>query len=352
MRHIFFVCSFGSVYHRVLPLIEEKKSEGDVLVVVSNDKLYKFFKSYTTFDTVCLKVNSNLITKKDWYKAILNAIKSKIEYGKVFKKVKNDNVYFFGTGDAIVMFSYIQKLSNENRIFFYPNIENKWDSIVMPSIVENWKTKIICKAIKMLLGINVKVRKDCGLYRLCVYKTFFEQNKIQEVYKAFDTSIYKKYMKNIPIIENSKILVLISDLVSEGRVDRKTFENQMDELINVLDLTYPNQYVIKAHPNMHKLYGKMVNAPSVEPFIPSQFLMYHPWEFIIADCSAALVSPGHQGLLNTKLVEIIDILKFKDCKVQREMKEFLISWNPNLLFPQSFGELIGLLKNDKGKEVS
>jgi hypothetical protein len=168
MRHIFFVCSFGSVYHRVLPLIEEKKSEGDVLVVVSNDKLYKFFKSYTTFDTVCLKVNSNLITKKDWYKAILNAIKSKIEYGKLFKKVKNDNVYFFGTGDAIVMFSYIQKLSNENRIFFYPNIENKWDSIVMPSIVENWKTKIICKAIKMLLDIDVKVRKDCGLYRLCV----------------------------------------------------------------------------------------------------------------------------------------------------------------------------------------
>jgi hypothetical protein len=179
---------------------------------------------------------------------------------------------------------------------------------------------------------------DAGKMSLCIYKDFFKKNHIEDVYEEFDPSIYKTYMKKTNL-EGKRVLVLWSDLVSEGRIEEPIFTEQSNKLIHLLNEHYPNEYVIKAHPNMNMLYGRMVNVPQLDSYVPSQFFMYHPWKIIIADCSAALVFPEEQNLTKTKLIEMVDILEFKDKKTQHEMKEFLVKWNPNLLFPQSFGEL-------------
>ena len=104
--NIFFVISFGSIYRRVLPLIDSKKKE-DILVVTPNENIYKFFTNYTSFPTIQIKANSNLVSKSTWYKALTNAIRSKFEYNKLFKDIKDADIYFFGTGSMIVIFSYI-----------------------------------------------------------------------------------------------------------------------------------------------------------------------------------------------------------------------------------------------------
>ena len=271
-----------------------------------------------------------------------------MEYIKLFGDIKGANIYFFGTGDTIVMFSYIQSLSNNNKIFFYPNIRNKFKKVIEPSIVENWKTKTICKVVKILLGIDIKVRKDCGLYRLCIYKEFFEKNKVQEIYKNFDKDIYKKYMKDLNL-KDKKVLLLLSDLVADGRMNSLIFARQMTELVRSINKYYPSQYIVKPHPNLNKMYGAMKNVPTLDSYIPSQFVMNHPWEVVIADCSAALVSPEDQNLSNVKLIELTDILEFKDDKVKKELKEFLLKWNPNLLFPQSFEELEDMIGGEKNE---
>lgn len=342
MKHIFFVISFGSIYRRVLPLIDSKKDE-DILVVTPNKNIYKFFTHYTPFSTLFIKTNPNLATKRNWYMAPVNALKSKFEYQKLFKDVKGSNIYFFGTGNAIVFFSYIQKLTKQNQIFFYSSEPDKLNRQIKPTIVENWKTKMICNWIKFLLGIDIKVREDCGLRNLCVYKEFFEKNKIKEIYQEFDSSIYKKYMKDLSILKNKKVLILLSDIVSEGRIKKLDFMYQMIKLHYLLEKTYPNQYVVKAHPNMNKLYGVMNTVPQLDSFVPSQFFMNHPWKVVIADCSASLVFPEEQNLNGVKLIELVDLLQFKDEKVRKELKEFLVKWNPNLLFPKSFQELEEML---------
>lgn len=346
MKNIFFVISFGSIYRRVLPLIDSKKDE-DNLVVTPNENIYKFFTKYTTFPTIQIKIHPNLITRKTWYKALSNAIKSKYEYHKTFSGCSGCNVYFFGTGSTIVVFSYIQKLAKQNQIFFYTSEPNKLEKQIKPTIVENWKTNVICFGVKVLLGIDIKVRRDCGIYSLCIYKDFFEQNNIKETYQEFDPSIYKSYIKDLPILKDKKVLLLISDLVGEGRVELGDFCFITNQLCwRLLDKRYPNQYVVKAHPNMNTLYGLLKEAPQVDYFIPSQFLMSHPWEIVIADCSASLVFPEEQNLNGVKLIELVDVLHFKDKKVQQELKDFLVKWNPNLLFPQSFEELEVML-NEK-----
>jgi len=345
MKHIFFVISYGSIYRRVLPLIDSLKKE-DILVVTPNENIYKFFFNYTNFPVLQVKVNPNLITRKTWYKAISNAIKSKQEYWKLFGGIKEANIYFFGTGSSIVLFSYIQKLHKQcaGNVRFYSSEPDKLNKQIKPTILTNWKTKIVCKIVKILLGIHVEVRRDCGINSLCVYKEFFKQNNVKEYYQEFDSSIYKKYIQNIPILKGKKVLVLLSDLVTEGRIEEESFNWDMINLYKTLNNTYPNQFVIKPHPNLSTLYTSMKYEDQVDSFIPSQFLMYHPWEVVIADCSAALVFPEEQGLQNVKLIELVDILEFKDKKVQKEMKDFLVKWNPDLLFPKSFEELEVILK--------
>ena len=342
MKHIFFVSSTGSIYRRVLPLIDSKKKE-DILVVTPNDNIYKFFTTYTSFPTVQIKTHPNLVTRKTLYKLISNTIRSKLEYRKLFNDIKDANIYFFGTGSTIVLFSYIQKLANHNTIYFYSSEPDKLDKQIKPTIVENWKTQIICDVVKILLGIDVKVRKDCGIYSLCVYKEFFEQNNVIEKYQEFDPSIYKSYMKKLKISKDIKVLVLISDLVGEGRIDENVFRKQSNKLFDILEKMYYEQYVVKPHPNMNHLYGKMIFSPKIDAFIPSQFLMNHPWKAIIADCSASLVFPQEQGLKNVKLIQLIDILKFKDERSKKELKQFLVKWNPDLLFPKTFDELEKML---------
>jgi len=345
MKHIFFVISFGSIYRRVLPLIDSKKDE-DILVVTPNRSIFKFFFNYTKYPVIQVKTNPKLITKSTWYMALSNAIKSKWEYKRLFGDITEAQVYFFGTGTTIVLFSYIQKLAKNNTIQFYSSEPNKLEKQIKPTIIVNWKTKIICKAVKLLLGIDIQVRKDCGLYHLCIYEKFFKKNNINSHYKEFNPRIYKKYIEEIPDIEDKSFLLLLSDLVGEGRVEQKTFEQEMNVLTKLLDTIYPGSYIVKPHPTMNKLHGNMQYAPDIDSYIPSQFLMYHKWKYVIADCSAALVFPEEQNLTNVKLIELLDILTFKDIKVKQEIKQFLQSWNPDLLFPQSFDELEEMLNEE------
>ena len=66
------------------------------------------------------------------------------------------------------------------------------------------------------------MRRDCGIYNLCVYEKFFKKNRVNSVYREFNPSIYKQYMKDLNL-KDKKVLVLISDLVGEGRIKEDTF---------------------------------------------------------------------------------------------------------------------------------
>lgn len=340
MRNIFFVISSGSIYRRVIPCIDQIEDKSSILVVVPTEGMYKFFTNYTPFNTIQLKVNPNLITKKSWYKALSNSIKSKYEYHKLFADITGANIHFFSTGNAIVIFSYLQKLAKKNKLFFY----SSYHEINDEKKEQTKKSNVMRRLIKVLLGFDAEVLDECGIIHCSIGDKFFKKNNVTATYKEFDTSIYKKYIKKISKLEGKKVLVLWSDLVAEGRVDEIMFRQQGNKLIDILDEVYPGQYIIKSHPNMSNLYGRMVCSPSIDSAIPSQFLMGHPWEIVIGDCTAALVFPEEQNLQNVKLIEMLDILQFKDEKVKKDMKQFLISWNNKLLFPKTFEEFEEMIK--------
>ena len=92
MKYIFFVTTFASIYDRVLPLIEEKKEKGEVIIVASTEQIELFFKEYTDFKVIRTKVHPDLITMKTKYRILFNIIKSKNLIIFIFLRNKLHNI--------------------------------------------------------------------------------------------------------------------------------------------------------------------------------------------------------------------------------------------------------------------
>ena len=74
MNHIFFVTTIGSIYAQALPLMEEKKKNGDIIVFASTRQIELFFKNYTNFKVVRIKVHPDFVNKDTRHKLFSNLI--------------------------------------------------------------------------------------------------------------------------------------------------------------------------------------------------------------------------------------------------------------------------------------
>ncbi len=334
MNYIFFVTTFGSIYDRVLPLIEERKGKGKIVVVVTTDQIYKFFKEFTEYKVIQTKVHPDLISKKIWYKVFSNLIRSKLEYRKLFKEFKGGNVYFFGSSCAIVIYSYIQKLSKNNAIYQY---------LSKPSNMKHTK-EVGCKATLMKLFAKIFLNLDTEIMNTSVAscyeldKKFYDKNHVHIVNNYTpDYRLLDRYMVKLDIIEGKKILFAIADLIACNRVEETEFINKINDVIDILNENYPDLYVVKPHPRLNKVYGQMQYSTIIPQYIPSEFLMKHPWEFVIGIESTTLISAAKQT--DAKVISLIDLFNYKYPEAQKKWRDYLQFGSKNeILFPKQLQE--------------
>ena len=161
MRYIFFVTTVGSIYEAVLPLIEKKRDKGEILVVVGTDEAEKFFSEFTDFKLIRVKVNPNLIDKKAKYKIIGNIIRSKLEYRKLFKDIKDSEIYFCGCSFSIVIYSYVKKLSKNNKVFHCGNTAD--EKFIDYPIEKSFRAYIMRWVAKWLMGVETIIGNRMGV---------------------------------------------------------------------------------------------------------------------------------------------------------------------------------------------
>jgi len=65
IKYIFFVTTVGSIYDAVLPLIEEKKDKGEILVIAATDEAELFFSEFTDYKIIHQNLNPNLIIRNN-----------------------------------------------------------------------------------------------------------------------------------------------------------------------------------------------------------------------------------------------------------------------------------------------
>ena len=319
MKHIVFVLTFASITDRVLPLIEKLKEKGEVTIVVSTDQLERFFINNTNFEVVRTKVHPDLIDRKIKYKFFTNIIRSKIEYRKLFKDIKNSEVYFSNKGCAIVSFSYIKKLSKNNKIIYFGAPIDKRD---LNFSIQKGSIAFVMKWIaKWFMGLETIIYSRSGVPFWSLDKKFFE--KVIFIKKPeIDKKLIQKYSKKIDILKGKKILIAYNDSISCDFVEKNEFISKINSLTDVLEEKGKDKYVIKPHPRINKMYGKMKDTNAIiPPYIPLQLVLNHDWEYVIGFDSETLVSAVK--FTDSKVISLIDAVEYKDNNLKKMFRDNL-----------------------------
>lgn len=344
MKHIFFVITFGSIYDRALPLIEEKKNEGEIIVVATTDQIEMFFKNYTDFEVIRTKVHPNLITRETKHKILSNIIRSKLEFRKFFKDIENSKIYFCNTGYAVTMYSYIKKLSKRNKIIFYGDLGTKNGKQTIKYPIEHSTRAFAMKwIVKWLMGIETDVRCKLGFPVWDLNKNFFENIEIIEKYTG-DKKLLDRYMKKLNVLKGKKILIAINDGITSGFIEKTEFINKIDNLMDILNDNAPGKYAIKPHPRLNKLYGKMSECNEIiPPYIPLEFVLRHDWKKVIGFDSGSLVSSIKYT--SAEVISLIDAVEYRDKELKRMLRHHLEKNSQNKIkFLDKIDDLEKILK--------
>ena len=338
---IIFVTTFGSIAQRVLPLIEELKDKGKITIVVSTEQLEKFFKENTTFKVIRTRVPSDLIEGESKIKIFPNVIRSKYEYKELFRDMKNYEIYFSNTACSIVTYSYIKKLSMNNRVFFFGE-QSEEKSMEFP--IKKGFTSFIMKLIaKCFLDTETIIQTRAGVPFYNLDDKFFENiTKIKA--PPEDKKITAIYTKKLDILKGKKILIAVTDSITCGFIEKEEFMDKIDRLMDILEDMAPGEYAIKPHPRLDRLYGKMSKTTSVIPsYIPLQFILEHDWKRVIGFDSGSLIPASNNT--NAEVISLMDATKYKDENLKKKMRNHLVNKSQNKIkFVKKIDDLKYLLK--------
>ena len=339
----------GSIYDAVLPLIEEKKDKGEILVVVATDEAESFFSEFTDFKTIRLKVDPNLISRKNKTKILFNILLSKLEFRKYFKNIEGAEIYFCGYRYSIVIFSYVKKLLKKNKVYNCGGLpENRFDKY---PVEHSFRAFVMRWIAKWLMGVETVVSRDKNLPIWILDEKFFENI---EVIKDFDNKedITKKYTPKLEILNKKDILIMMVDLLETAGnyAESESYIKALDELMGIMEKKFSNYYLIKPHPRENKLYGKMLKSKNIIPsYIPAEFLLFHKWRFIIGIVSSSLIHASENT--DAVVISIMDLFKWND-KADREKKIWRKEMEDvGILFPKDINELKRLLLKEKTGEI-
>jgi len=341
MKYIIFVTTFASICGRVLPLIEEKKDKGEIVIVATTDQLENFFRKNTDFKVIRTKVHPDLIDQKTKHKIFYNIILSKIEFNNLFKDLKNAEIYFSNRACAVVIFSYIKKLKKRNTVYFFGNNTNK-NAMEFP--VENGLRAFIMRLIvRWGLGIETYVRTRAGVPFWTLDERYFKViQKIKSPTESKD--INRKYSNRLDILNGKNILIAYNDSISCGFVEENEFINNINRLMEILNTIAPDKYTIKAHPRLNKFYGKMSEVTDVIPsYIPLQLVLGHDWKMIIGFDSGSLISSAEQT--NADVISLMDCLRYNDQYLKKKFRDNLVNNSQNRIkFLENIEELKDIIE--------
>jgi len=328
---ILFVMAPVQIYYKVLPLIEEKKF--NKLMIVTTKELAPFFQEHIKGTVIVPKVHPNLITTKTKHKFLLNIIKAHLEYKRLFKDIKDEEIYLFFTSWSVVFLSYVAKLSKRNKVYL----------CTKQSLTELYKEEKSLRAsfmkivAKYLLGVDVNIINKLGspVWEL-------KQNSISMEYLDYNPTIKSasNYVSDNKMLEKKDILFIADAILTEG-ADEKSVIELNNNIMDLLEKNFENNYAIKPHPRVPDLYGRMQESNNIlPPYVIVESIMGHKWKYIIGYYSEALVSA--KVYTNAEVISLLNLWKWGNKKLKQHWHDKLRK--EGIIMPENFNELKNLLK--------
>lgn len=331
MRSVFFITKLASVYHVVLSLMEEKL-EDDVLVVAGSDEVEEFFTRYTNYSVQRMHVNPNLVTRNTKKDLIKNIILARREYIKKFSFLKNAEIYFFGNSYSLVIFYYIKKLARHNTVYY--GASKQIQATVKYPKAHGITASIMKWTAWLCFGVKTTIHDNQGHFFWRLPPSFFSNHQIKKI--QVDKKPELTILPEFDFLQEKKVLVTLQDLLVYNYVTEYSFIQTLNKLMDILEENANAQYLIKPHPRESTLYGKMKESKQIAPsFIPSEFLLHHPWNIVVGFFSTSLITASI--MTDATIISLIDLFDWEHDSKKTQWKETLKGYN--ILFPQTMEEV-------------
>ena len=198
---------------------------------------------------------------------------------------------------------------------------------------------------KWFMGVETVVSKGIPVWMLD--ERFFKDIVVIKDY-GDKSKIISEYMPKLEILKGKTVLIMMVDLLESGGnyAEPESFIKAMDDLMEIVNDNFSDLYLIKPHPRENRLYGEMLECEEIiPPYIPAEFLLHHPWRFVIGIISTSLVHAAE--LTDSTVISMMDLFKWNDAanreiKIYREEMEKV-----NILIPKDINEFKRLLLEEK-----
>jgi hypothetical protein len=276
----------------VLNIIERFKIQKKILITRNTKSLYFFLQKLNLENTWIVHLENLTLDLRSLKSIRLNKkIISETIY--LFSNFKEKKVYFFSTSYDYYTAALVAKLSEKNHVYYY----NHYDCLTSKVGNKSFSLVRIIKAkLYQYITNGVKFLHD-------QHKNFPKFNA--SLYPIESLTIYKK-----PVV-NKKYLYTVNThpnvllLISEKEIMSLAL-NEVDKIYIIVN-HFKNNFKIyyKGHPRLGSSVIVSNWADEIIPdIIPSEFICYKKFEYVIGIGSAALCYPAEK-----KYSKVISLLK-------------------------------------------
>ncbi|MCR8667203.1 hypothetical protein NO995_05885 [Aestuariibaculum sp. M13] len=261
--------------------------------------------------------------------SILNARNQiKQKWADLFKNYSGEEIIFFSTSYDWFTASMVSRLSKSNNIRYY----NHYDHLTSLQGEDSFSLKRIIKReiFKFITNTRFKALSKVNFPKFDY--EFYNINKEDIVVKP---DIPQELLYG-PKEEGNKVLFFISPAEIDY-LTKESFLELMQILIRIKEKGY--RLVVKGHPRLGEPKQFIEMADIIIPkSIPSEFLNYNCYDFVLGVTSAALCYPAEKEL--NIVFSLTDKLVFKDKAKQKGFKDYINNYSRNrVLFNMDMDKL-------------
>jgi len=310
-----------------LQIIKERGESNCIIFVIHVENLYAFFTSLklSVIDIIFIPMP---------YLSLKKPYKTKNEINNIwktfFQKFEDCIIYFFSLSYDYLTASMVTRLSSKktNDVYYYCYCE---DFLNNPQKTFSVKMRLYGLLYKYITGVHFVTNVKLGFPNFNISKYNIKKIEISDKPETESRFLYKME-QNTDKTKGNVLFFISTD--EEDLLTEKSIKKLEDILLCIREKGFT--LALKGHPRIGEPANLLHNFDKIIPsYIPSEFMDYSTFKYIIGFGSTALCFPAQHKY--TTVISLLDIVEFSDKELQQRLKELIISFSDNTIlfkFPE------------------
>ena len=362
MSKIVIICESYPQIENALCIIKCAYPDSSITIVIpGNHDLFKFFQMinekvfHSTINLIYFDRYHPRRLKNSGFRKIFYILPDILEerrylkkiFDKHFAELKGCEVFFFGRGFSSYVFYLVKKLSQRNKIIYFPDssyMVSKSKYVPVKYSPTNISDLIGLIILKLTYGWDIAMGKLPHTNGFSFMSDNFMKKKVSRIIEGEERN---ELMKDLDLsrfkifdVANYSIIYFDENLIECGYVDKDIFRAELNRIFSILNKYFPEKEIARKYHPCYPGDKTIIKVGDILPdFIPAEWLYNENVKVYLGIYSTSIANV-EKGMV----ISIIDLITFKNDEIKTRLKEVLIQRSKSkILFPSSLDEFEKIL---------